>query len=113
MAEVVTVTSTGISLGTTDYRTLTATFTKPHPTGAVLLAGDWPYWHSTKRTALVVLSETAAEDPEARRKVNEQLARQAREVSRWQIAGGSSGGAGPFKVGVGKLGVTPIGTIAL
>lgn len=113
MAEVVTVTSTGISLGATDYRTFTATFTKPHAAGAVLVTGDWPYWHSTKRTSLVVLSETAAEDPEARRKVNEQLARQVREVSRWQIAGGSGGSAGPFRVGVGKLGVTPIGTIPL
>lgn len=109
-AEVVTVSAVGISSG---YRTFTATFTKAHEPGSVCVIGDWPYWHSTKRTSLVVLSETAAADAEQRRKVDDQLARMAREVSRWQIAGGSGGVAGPFKVGVGLIGITPIGTITL
>lgn len=113
MAEVVTVAGTGITVGAVDYRSFTATFTKPHAADAVMVVGDWPYWHSTKRQALVVLDETAAQNGEKRRKVHELMARMAREVSRWQIAGASVGVAGPFKVGVGKLGVTPIGTVTL
>lgn len=112
MAEVVTITAVGISAGPPAYRTITATFTKPHVADAVCVVGDWPYWHSTKRLSLVVLTIAAAEDAEKRRKVNDQMQRQARGVSRWQIAGGVTGSAGPFKVGVGQLGVTPIGTVA-
>lgn len=111
MAEVVTITAVGISAGPPAYRTITATFTKPHAADAVCVVGDWPYWHSTKRLSLVVLSLAAAQNAEKRRKVDDQMARQTREVSRWQIAGGAAGSAGPWKVGVGMLGVTPIGSI--
>jgi len=115
-AEVVTVTDTDIVAGSPAYRTLTGVFTQPHPAGAVCVVGDWPYWHSTKRTSLVILAEAAAEDQETRRKVNDLMGRMAREVSRWAIAGGSGsygvgGSAGPFKIGVGKIGVTPLGTV--
>ena len=112
MAERVTITAVGILAGSPAYRTITATFTKPHVADAVCVVGDWPYWHSTKRLSLVVLTIAAAEDAEKRRKVNDQMQRQARGVSRWQIAGGLAGSAGPFKVGVGQLGVTPLGTVA-
>jgi hypothetical protein len=117
LAEVVTVTATSIVAGSPAYRALTAVFTKPHAAGAVCVIGDWPYWHSTKRTSLVILAEAAAEDQETRRKVNDLMGRMAREVSRWAIAGGSGsygvgGSAGPFKIGVGKIGVTPLGTVS-
>lgn len=111
MAEVVTITATGINAGPPAYRTITATFTKPHATDAVCVVGDWPYWHSTKRLSLVVLTIAAAMDGEKRRKVNDQMQRQARGVSRWQVAGGVAGSAGPWKVGAALLGVTTIGTV--
>lgn len=111
MAEVVTITSTGISAGPPAYRTITATFTKPHVANDACVVGDYPYWHSTKRLSLVILTLAAAQDAEKRRKVDEQMARQTRGVSRWQIAGGVSGSAGPWKVGAALLGVTPLGTV--
>jgi hypothetical protein len=115
MAEVVTVTAVGISAGPPAYRTFTATFTKPHPVGSALVVGDWPYWHSTKRFVLVILSMLAAVDAEKRRKVDALMGLMSREVTQWQIAGGTgsfgSGTAGPFLIGVSGIGTTPFGLV--
>jgi len=75
---------------------------------------EYPYWTSSKRHSLVVLTASAAADPEKRRKVHELMGRLARGVSTWDIAAESAPGfAGPFRVGEGRLGMTPIGTVAV
>lgn len=92
----------------------TAVFDRPHPAGVVGTTAPFPYWVSTKRQSLVVLRAGAAADPEKRRRVHELMRRIARGVSTWSIAAASAPGfAGPFKLGVGKLGSTPIGTVAI
>lgn len=101
----------------------TATFAKAHDQYCYATTAPFPQWISTKRHALIVLTASAAADPEKRRKVNELMARMAREVSTWAITDGvlAPGGGpgpgsttlGPFKVGEGKLGITTIGAIAL
>lgn len=83
---------------------LTATFTKPHPAGAIATTQPWPYWISTQRHFTVYLTEEAAEDPEKRRRVHALMQRMVRGVSTWDIAAG----AGPFIVAQSKLGLTPM-----
>lgn len=85
----------------------TATFTKSHDAGALATTGSFPWWESTKRHSLVIVTAAVAASSEWRRKIHELMQRLARGVSTWDI----TDGAGPFKVGVGKLGITPIGAL--
>jgi hypothetical protein len=118
-AERVTVTAVGVdtagsSPGQFAHRTFTATFAKSHDVDCVATTQPFPWWTSTQRQSLIVLTTEAATDPETRRKVNELMHRIARDVSTWAITDGSPTVTnGPFKVGVGKLGVTSIGAVAL
>lgn len=109
--ERVEVTAVGVSSG---FRTLTATFAKAHDPSTPATTAPFPYWRSTKRHNLIVLSDKGILDAETRRKANEWCARLLRGVSTWNLCGQSAAGVlGPFKVEEGKIGVTTIGTITL
>lgn len=85
-----------------------------HNPGVLAFTHPYPSWASTKRHNLVVLTASAAADPEKRRKVHELLSRMCRASSVWNITDGVAGTTlGPFQVGVGKLGITTIGAVAL
>lgn len=94
---------------------LTFTPTKPHAAGVSILRGSWPFWVGTKRHSLVVFSAESAEDAETRRLAQWLMERYARAASTWDLAGANEGNlsAGPFTVGGGKLGVTPLGYFEL
>ena len=94
---------------------LTFTPTKPHAAVVSILRASWPFWVGTKRHSLVFLTAAAAGDPEARRLVQWLMERYMRATSTWDIVGANDDGvtAGPFKVGVGKLGITPLGYFVL
>lgn len=62
-----------------------ATFAKSHDMDSSVTNMDWPYWWSTQRFALVVVTPSAAGDPEKRRLVHELMADKARGVSTWAI----------------------------
>lgn len=85
--------------------TFTATFALPHDALSPATTARVPVWVSTQRHSLIVLTTEAALDPERRRKANDVLKRIMRGVSTWDLCDES----GPFRVGVGKLGVTAIG----
>lgn len=98
------------------YPTMKVTLNNAHAAGAPGTTAPWPFWRSSKRHNLVVLSSSAAADAESRRKADLVLGKVLRGVSTWDLAGESapgSGKTGPFKVGVGQIGVTTIGTIDL
>lgn len=89
--------------------------TKAHPSGATIARAPLPIWAGTKRHSLVVLTADDIEAPEVRRRAHEVMERMMRSTSTWDLAGANDGGeaAGPFTVGGGKLGVTPIGYFEL
>ncbi len=90
-----------------------ATFTKSHGVGASI-ASYAPLVTNTQRTLIVGLTSTAARDPVIRRKLDDLLRRMARSITRWFIVEETTTGeAGPFVVGVSRVGVTPIGSTAL
>ena len=113
-AERVTLTAAGDSDGGPPYF-LTFTPANPHNTGVSILRAPFPFWAGSKRHSLVILSFEMAEDAESRRLVQWLMERNARAVSTWDIAGANAGNltAGPFTVGGGKLGVTPIGYMVI
>ena len=63
---------------------IVATFTRAHEAGTIATRPH-PMWISNQRCNLIVVTETAAMDPETRRKLNEQMERMLRGVSRWGI----------------------------
>lgn len=87
---------------------LTATFTKAHTQGTVLATGRHPNLATTKRLNLFKMSTAAATDARTRRRLNRAADRLLRGVSTWSIVDDS----GPFRVGVGRLGITTVGEIA-
>lgn len=96
------------------FTTLTATFNFAHEPNCLAVAMPYPMWTSTKRHSLIVLTATAAADPEKRRRVDELMTRIARDVSTWNIcAGTSSSTSGPWKVGQSLIGITTIGAVSL
>lgn len=111
-AERVTLTAAFDTDGSAPYY-LTFTPTKPHATGVCILRAPFPFWAGSKRHSLVILSAEGAEDAESRRLAQWLMERYARATSTWDIAGANDDGvsAGPFTVGGGKLGVTPIGYV--
>lgn len=88
-----------------------ATFSHPHDPGTLLTTKRAPNQYSTKRHNLVLLSASAMADAEKRRKTNLALRKLLRGVSTWSLAEGEAGTAGPFTVGGGKIGRTPIGSV--
>ena len=110
--ERVTVTAIGTVLS--ESRTFTGTFTKAHEIDVPATTMPFPYWRSTKRHNLVVLTDTAILDAETRRKANEWCNRLLRGVSTWSLAGETASGVtGPWRVDEGMIGVTTIGEITL
>lgn len=111
--EVITVTS---SVTTASPPTFAGVFQKPHSPGALVAAMRFPRQQSNKRHSLVVVTEKAALDPEIRRRIHGVMRGVSRGVSTWSIVhevSSGSGTCGPFKVGVGKLGITTIGEMPL
>ncbi len=86
-------------------RTITATFTKPHSWGVILATGRHPSQYTSKRENLFVLSDAAAADAKARKRLHRTARRLLRGISTWSVADDS----GPFKVGEGRIGITTIG----
>ncbi len=88
-----------------DGEQFTATFTKPHDPNTVATTQLMPFWGSSARINIVQVSSAAAASPAKRQQINDLMRRMLRGVSTWHIVDQS----GPFTVGVGKLGITPIG----
>lgn len=99
--EAVTVLSASLS-GTA--LTLAAVFARPHNPGVVLATGRHANQATTKRHNIFALSSAATRDNTTRRRLHRAAGRLLRGVSTWSLTDGS----GPFRVGVGRLGVTTI-----
>ncbi|MEJ7728227.1 MAG: hypothetical protein WKG00_03345 [Polyangiaceae bacterium] len=96
-------------------RWLSATFNEPHTAGCMATTAPWPWWRSTKRHSLVVLTEEAAANPVKRNKVHDVMRRLARGVSTWDVTSSADGltTTGPFTIGGGMIGITTIGQVSL
>ncbi len=93
----------------TDLRrlTFTTTFARPHNTGRLIATGRHPNVATSKRHNVFVMTSEAVRDNRTRRRLDAAARRLLRGVSTWSTTDGS----GPFKVGVGRLGVTTIGEV--
>lgn len=91
---------------------ITVNCAKPHSAGEIVTSMPYPLWRGNQRQNLIIVSDAAAVDRETRRKVHELMRRMLRGTSTWSIVDTTSPTtAGPFRVGVGRIGVTPLGTV--
>lgn len=110
LAEAATITSVDHTV--TPLRA-TATFVRAHGAQSCVRSHA-PLWSSTKRSYLVVVSDTASIDDPTIRKINALMDRIVRATSTWSIIRASSGTTiGPFTVGVSPLGAVPLGTLSI
>jgi len=91
---------------------LTATFTRPHEAGAFGFTHPFPLWRSTRREAIIVVSAAAAQDPEKRRKVHDEMRRHARAVSVWNIVAANGTNTQEFQLGTACMGFSTLPAIA-
>jgi hypothetical protein len=101
--EVATVVTTNTMLS------VTGTFTQPHDRDVLMTTGRHPNQATSKRHNLFILSDAAAVDGVKRKRFHRAIRRLLRGVSTWSLGDAS----GPFKVGVGRIGVTTIGEVVL
>ncbi len=109
---------------TPGYPCFQASFGKSHDVGAPIVAGNFPYWWSTQRHALVVVGAAAASDPVKRAKVDGYMRKIARGVSTWAVvADEQPTGAATISMALGQsqlgpfapsapMGAAPVGTFA-
>jgi hypothetical protein len=102
-SEVVTIAEV---LGDNTYRAATR---NPHVEGAYVMTSLFPLNSSRKRRHFIRLQYPWASDRETRRAIHNVMKIVTRSVSTWQIMDGPDDEVGPFKVGVGRLGITPLG----
>jgi hypothetical protein len=81
-----------------------ATFQKAHDIGASITTGTFPYWWSTQKQFVFVISAALATDPETRRKMNVILEKMVSGTAQWAIVQPASttstgGVVGPLTVG--------------
>jgi len=111
IAEIVTV--TGIGTDADGVPTFTAVyFETAHSEGAIGAVQPYAAQASSKRHTLVVLSQAAAANASAVRKVNEFMARCMRATATWSIVGGVAGATGVFTIESSPLGAQTIGTVS-
>jgi hypothetical protein len=102
----------GIPVSTLPQYAIVATFANAHSVGCIATTMPYPYWSSTKRHSLIVVTPTAAASLDTRRKIHALMKRIAREVSTWEIVAESTPGhTGAFVIGTSTLGAQTFGDI--
>lgn len=74
-----------VTVTTPTASTFIGTFSKAHDANTFVSTAPYPFWRSTQRHALIIVTRAVAEDVEKRRQINELLARMLRGVSAWDI----------------------------
>jgi hypothetical protein len=89
--------------------TVTATFVRHHDVGANITTEPWPWAQTTSRHVLVVVTAAISHSTAWRKKIAALLGKMLRAVDTWDVVEESAPGLlGPFTVGVGMIGITPI-----
>ena len=93
--------------------TITATFAHGHGAGSQVIVGAFPYWLGWRRHWWIAVSTAAALDAQIRGRIDILLHRMLRATSTWDIVQeDGTHTAGPFKIGEGKIGITPIQAVS-
>lgn len=94
--------------------TFSAVFTKPHDAGTIATTSPFENWSNFQRSALIAVTAATLTNNELMRKTKRFMNKWSRIVGVWAIIAddGDGAGSGPFKVGQGMIGHTPIGTVS-
>lgn len=104
----------GVGVNDDDIDTITATFTKPHNPGTLATTALQPFWSSTKCHCIVGVADVALTNPTLISRAHKFLRKALPATSTWAFVhtNGNPLGeeTGPFTVGYGLIGNTPIST---
>ncbi len=103
---------TAITTTTANIRT---TCTKAHDAGVYLTTAPHPYWFSSQRLETIVITEATLQNAPLMKRLNDLCHKLFRGTSRWLITPtpmapgvGLLGWIGPFRIGIGRIGITPL-----
>jgi hypothetical protein len=89
--------------------TFTATFTKPHGSGAHATTAGIPYWRTPRRIMYVVVAPSVLQDGVTLNLINRLMEKATKATVVWSICAESAPGKiGPFLLGQSGLGQDPI-----
>lgn len=91
----------------------TAVFNKPHSSGTYGFTNPFPWWTSTLRHAMVIVTAAAAQDPEKRRIIDDFMQRAVRSTSRWDIAAENGATTLQFELDAPSLGFTSLDPVTI
>lgn len=113
--ELVTVTNSYQLSATTG--TITATFAKCHGPTMLATTATSPLWVSNKCHAIIVVADSVLSDGEKVARIHSFMSKVAPATSTWAICQATATTpalqTGPFRVGQGRVGQTPISTVAI
>ncbi len=112
LMEKVTVTATTPATSTVDA-TISAVFSRVHPTGSMCTTAPFPFWAGNQRHLYIVVTQAVIDDRDLMRWLRWYLGRALRGNSTWTVTTETtpgSGTIGPWRIGAGlsAIGVTPI-----
>lgn len=93
-----------------------AVFTRSHDAGSLALSHPYPGESTTKRHALIIVTQAVAGDPEKRRQINELLRRLVRSTSTWDIVEQDPASLGEtklFQIGEPSIGRRTLTTVSI
>lgn len=100
-------------LGVVTGYTLTAEFAFSHDAGTIGLTHPYPGLATSKRHSLVVVTQSAALDPEKRRRINELMQLHARSTSTWDIVAADGDNVQQFLIGAPSIGISTVEQFAI
>jgi len=74
-----------VTIASATSSTFTVTLTKAHEAGDICTTGPFPFWISTQLHSLIVVTQSAAEDPKMRSMVDGVMRQMARATATWDI----------------------------
>lgn len=107
-----------VTIASATSTTVTITCTRAHDSGSYITTALYPYWFSSQRSELIVVTEATLQNAPLRKRLNELCHKLFRGTSQWLICtspvvpgAGLDGWIGPFRIGEGRIGVTPLGEL--
>jgi hypothetical protein len=102
-----------VTAGASGGSSFSAAFLRGHAAGALVTSTPWPNATTTSRYVLVVCTSAAARSVAVRDRVAGLARKIGRATEMWAVVEETTPGTlGPFKVGEGLIGITPIGALA-
>lgn len=101
-----------VTIGLVTPTSFSATFNKAHDAGTFATTAPYPFWRSSRRHSLVIVTRATAENNDKRRQINELLSRLLKATDSWDIVPDLDGShTAPIKTDDAVLGRVHYGAV--